>query len=200
MSKSAGNFFTINDLVARGFRGPEIRYTLIASHYRQPMNFTIEGLEGDARAVARLRGLAERLAALAAADGGKGAPDADLARRLAAARVAFDAAIDDDLNVSGGLGVLHETARVLGREGLAAADAAAGLRFLEHADEILGVIFTPVAAAEELAPEERELLDRRAAARAARDFPLADQLRARLLERGVLVKDGPKGQTWERKR
>jgi len=201
MSKSAGNFFTINDLLARGFRGPEIRYSLIAAHYRQPMNFTLEGLEGDAKAVARLRGLAERLAERVAGGTAGAATSAELSGRLAAAREAFDAAIDDDLNVAGALGVLHETSRVLGREGLGGGDAAAGLRFLEHADEILGVVFLGVGTAEDaLSEEDRALFEARAAARAARDFRRADELRAALLERGIVVKDGPAGATWERKR
>ena len=120
MAKSAGNFFTINDLLGKGFRGYEIRYALIAPHYRQPMNFTIEGLEGDGKAVARLRGLAKALTEKAAG-GDPGAARPDFAEPLLAARQAFDSCIDDDLNISGGLGVLHETSRSLSSDSLSRA-------------------------------------------------------------------------------
>jgi cysteinyl-tRNA synthetase len=199
MSKSAGNFFTINDLLERGFRGYEIRYALIAPHYRQPMNFTIEGLEGDRKAITRLRGLVKALTERAAG-GDPGAVRSDLATRLLAARESFDRHLDDDLNVSGGLGVLHETSRSLGGGDLSADDAAAGLSFLEHCDQILGVLFVedePTAAPTE---EESALIDARGEARAAKEWQKADEIRDQLSALGILVKDGPEGMTWERKR
>ena len=54
MSKSRGNFFTIRDLVARGFRGPAIRYAILSTHYRAPMNFTLDGLEAARRTLERI--------------------------------------------------------------------------------------------------------------------------------------------------
>ena len=163
------------------------------------MNFTIDGLEGDRKAVARLRGLAERLGDTA----GDAQPitNGEWADRLQTAREQFDACLDDDLNVSGGLGVLHETAKALGREEISPEVAARGLAFLQHVDGILGVIFAEsTAAAEGLSAEEQALFDARIEARAAKDWAKSDELRDALLAMGVVVKDGSDGVTWERKR
>ncbi|MGA1780705.1 MAG: CysS/YqeB C-terminal domain-containing protein, partial [Planctomycetota bacterium] len=154
----------------------------------------------DRKAVARLRALGERLRG----EGASGAPasaSAEWRERLEAAQAQFDACLDDDLNVSGGLGVVHETAKALGRGELGPDEAAAGLAFLEHADAILGVIFAESSQVEEgLSPEEQELLEARGAAREARDWARSDELRDALLARGIVIKDGADGVTWERRR
>lgn len=196
MSKSKGTFFTIKDLIDRGFQGYEIRYSLISNHYRQPMNFTLEGMEGEAKAVSRLRSLREKLETATDQDGDR---DPALVESLDSSRQAFDACIDDDLNLSGALGVLHERARVLGRElpcGVAAADA---LEFLSYCDEILGVLFVEQdVAGESLTQQQQDWIDQREQARQSRDWDLADSLRNQLKEVGILVEDGPQGPTWTR--
>ncbi len=205
MSKSKGSFFTINDLITKGYEGFEIRYTLISPHYRQPTNFRLDGLEGDRKAISRLRGLAGRLAADAAGLAGGDLEDLgaspEWVERLTAAQSQFDACLDDDLNVSGGLGVVHDTAKLLARADLPAEDAAAGLAFLKHVDEILCVIFAEASAqTDALSAEEQELLDARSAARTSKDWARSDELRDALLAHGVVIKDSPLGVTWERKR
>ena len=196
MSKSKGNFFTINDLVERGFQGHEIRYSLIANHYRQPMNFTMVGLEGDSKALARLRSLREKLESVVEEDDAR---DAALVEALDSSRQAFDDCIDDDLNLSGALGVLHERARLLARElprGDAARDA---LEFLKHCDEILAVLFVEEEVAEDsLTQQQQNWIDQRQQARQERDWDLADRLREQLKGEGILVEDGPQGATWTR--
>ena len=196
MSKSKGNFYTINDLVERGFQGHEIRYSLIANHYRQPMNFTVEGLEGDSKALGRLRSLREKLELAVEADGAR---SSELSEALDGSRQDFDDCIDEDLNLSGALGVLHERARALTRElpqGVAATDA---LQFLKHCDEILGVLFVEQDATEDvLTEQQQDWIDQRQQARQDRDWDLADQLRDQLKEEGILVEDGPEGPTWTR--
>ena len=200
MSKSSGTFFTINDLIGRGYQGYEIRYSLISPHYRQPTNFTLEGLEGDRKAVARLRNLSERMLGLS------GDSDADSARlevaeTLSKARQNLDDCLNDDLNVSGGLGIVHETAKYLTGQELSPADAAAGLAFLRHVDGILGVIFAEASvSSDSLDSEEQALFEARVAARDAKDWAKADELRDGILARGIVVKDSPEGATWERQR
>ncbi|MEC9476565.1 MAG: cysteine--tRNA ligase [Planctomycetota bacterium] len=196
MSKSKGNFYTINDLVERGFQGHEIRYSLIANHYRQPMNFTMEGLEGDSKALGRLRSLREKLESSAEADGSE---DPVLSKALDDSRQSFDDCIDDDLNLSGALGVLHERARSLARELPQGEAATAALQFLNHCDEILGVLFVEEDATEDrLTQQQQSWIDQRQQARQDRDWDLADQLRDQLKEDGILVEDGPEGATWTR--
>lgn len=197
MSKSKGNFYTINDLVERGFRGHEIRYSLICNHYRQPMNFTIEGMEGDAKAVSRLRALRHRLEEAAnQTDEGT-----DLSEDLEASRIQFDACIDDDLNISGALGVVHDRSRAIGRNLPTGAAARQAIDFLRHCDEILAVIFVEdAAAADALTSEQQQWVEQREAARTARDWALADQLRDRLLEHGIVIEDSATGTSWSRQR
>ena len=196
MSKSKGNFFTINDLIEKGYQGYEIRYSLINSHYRQPMNFTLQGLQGDSKAVQRIRSLRERLESTAEESGD--AAD-ELRQELAGAQKSFDACMDDDLNVSGALGILHETVRFLGREERRGADAQLALEFLKHCDEILGVIFAEENSSEdELSEDQKNWILEREQARNDKDWALADQLRGQLQESGILIEDGPEGTTWSR--
>lgn len=197
MSKSKGNFYTINDLIERGFSGHEIRYSLISNHYRQPMNFTIEGMQGDAKAVGRLRALRQRLEeAMNQDDEGT-----DLSEGLEASRVQFDACIDDDLNISGALGVVHDCARAIGRDLPTGAAARQSIDFLRHCDEILAVIFVEDSAPDDvLTSEQQQWMGQREAARAARDWALADQLRDRLLEQGIVIEDAAAGTSWSRQR
>ena len=197
MSKSKGNFYTINDLIERGFSGHEIRYSLISNHYRQPMNFTIEGMQGDAKAVGRLRALRQRLEeAMNQDDEGT-----DLSEGLEASRVQFDACIDDDLNISGALGVVHDCARAIGRDLPTGAAARQSIDFLRHCDEILAVIFVEDSAPDDvLTSEQQQWMEQREAARSARDWALADQLRDRLLEQGIVIEDAAAGTNWSRQR
>jgi cysteinyl-tRNA synthetase len=197
MSKSKGNFHTINDLIERGFSGHEIRYSLISNHYRQPMNFTIEGMQGDAKAVGRLRALRQRLEeAMNQDDEGT-----DLSEGLEASRIQFDACIDDDLNISGALGVVHDCARAIGRDLPTGAAARQSIDFLRHCDEILAVIFVEDSAPDDvLTSEQQQWMEQREAARTARDWALADQLRDRLLEQGIVIEDAAAGTSWSRQR
>jgi len=197
MSKSKGNFYTINDLIERGFSGHEIRYSLICNHYRQPMNFTIEGMQGDAKAVGRLRALRQRLEeAMNQDDEGT-----DLSEGLEASRVQFDACIDDDLNISGALGVVHDCARAIGRDLPTGAAARQSIDFLRHCDEILAVIFVEDSAPDDvLTSEQQQWMEQREAARTARDWALADRLRDRLLEQGIVIEDAAAGTSWSRQR
>ncbi|NCF99259.1 MAG: cysteine--tRNA ligase [Planctomycetia bacterium] len=196
MSKSKGNFYTINDLIEKGYRGYEIRYSLIASHYRQPMNFTIGGLDGDAKALQRIRSLREKLE--------KWSTDPSeviegLEVEIETARNGFNDAIDDDLNISGALGVLHETVRSLGRQEPKGDSARLALGFLSHCDEILGVIFVEGTSEEDrLSEEQQSWVLGREQARNDKDWALADELRDKLQESGILIEDGPEGMTWSR--
>ncbi|MBU0715415.1 MAG: cysteine--tRNA ligase, partial [Verrucomicrobia bacterium] len=138
MSKSLGNFFTLRDILQRGYSGREIRYALMAVHYRQALNFTFEVLDAARSALARLDEFAERmqaqsdqrvttsaqsakwpLSAMGADVGGQQAADADLqleienhksqiANGLAPHLAAFTRALDDDLNISLALAALFD--------------------------------------------------------------------------------------------
>lgn len=190
MSKSRGNFHTLRDVLARGFSGREVRYELLATHYRAPLNFTFGSLDAARTALRRVDEFAARLADVA----GSAKPGALPAwARTAAER--FEAAMDDDLNVSAALGALFDAIRegnaALDAKALDAAAAAAVRELMRRWDGALGVLEKP---AEAVPAGVQALLDRRQAARAAKDWKQSDALRGEIAARGWTVKDTPKGQ------
>jgi cysteinyl-tRNA synthetase len=185
MSKSLGNFFTLRDLLAKGYRGREVRYLLLTAHYRETFNFTIKGLDDSRAALARLD---ECLGKLAEVAGGASAPaEATLVE-------AFTSALDDDLNVSAGWGIVFEWVREMNRllaaNQVAAAQAAGALAAWERIDSVFGLGRKGAADAP---PEILALLEQRQAARKAKDFKRADAVRDELKAKGWLIEDTPKG-------
>jgi cysteinyl-tRNA synthetase len=193
MAKSAGNIARVADLLSAGVSPRALRYALIAVHYRANLSYSDESLAAATAAVTRLD------AAVAALDAYRadGAGDGDLDGVLASATTDFGAAMDDDLNVSAALAVVFDLVRELNRRiearSLSTADAARALATLRDLDRVLGVLPD---VAEALDPALQALLDARAAARAARDWPESDRLRDVLLGHGISVEDTRDGQRW----
>lgn len=185
MAKSLGNFFTLRDLMAKGYGGREIRYLLISSHYRATFNFTLEGLDGARMALGRLDECLGKLQELA----GSGSAPAD-AKFLDA----FTTALDDDLNVAAGWGVVFEWVsemnRLLAAGQLSPLQAASALAAWQQVDSVLGL---GRKAGVEAPPEITALLEQRQAARKAKDFQRADAVRDELKAKGWLIEDTPKG-------
>jgi cysteinyl-tRNA synthetase len=195
MSKSKGNFYTLRDILARGYAGREIRYLLLATHYRAGLNFSFAGLDAARTA---LRRLDESVRRFREAAGGAAAGDLpDWAKERASA---FEAAMDDDLNISAALGEVFDTVRA-GNAALdagAPAETAAALADLfRRWDKDLGVL-EPAGAEAALPEEVQKLVDARAAARKAKDWAESDRLRGELAKAGWAVKDTPKGQVVSR--
>ena len=202
MSKSKGNFFTIRDLVAKGYDPLAIRFALISARYRESMNFTMQGLTEAAGAVASLRDLADTLkSAVAVIDeaAGEAPRDSDLLPPDAKLLADFAAAMDDDLNIAGALAVLFTWAAPWKKPGqIIFTRARSALLALEQIDHVLAVIFPRLLPLDaELASKVDALMEKRAAARTAKDWPLSDALRKELLALGVEVKDGPIRSTWK---
>jgi cysteinyl-tRNA synthetase len=195
MAKSAGNISRVADVVGRGISPRALRLALISAHYRTPLSFGDESLQAANSAVDRLEALLTALAAYRA----DCPDDASLPELLSATRAAFEAALDDDLNVSPALAALFELVRELNRRidarQLSTEDAGRAMSFIRDLDRVLAIAPEQD---EDLGPELQELLDKRAAARTARDWAGSDQLRAELTERGVLVEDTRDGQRWRR--
>ncbi|HEY3862381.1 MAG TPA: cysteine--tRNA ligase [Verrucomicrobiae bacterium] len=186
MSKSLGNFFTPRDLMRQGFTGREIRFELLQAHYREPFNFTLDGLRGARTALARLD---ECLAKLRQAAGGATAPAED---SLAAQ---FSAALDEDFNISGAWGAVFEWVRENNRllaapAGITPDRAAAALAAWEKIDSVLA-LGSPGEA--ETPAELQALLDERLAARRAKDFKKADAIRDELKTKGWVIEDTSQG-------
>ena len=205
MSKSQGNFYTLETLLDRGHRPSATRYLLLSAHYRTQLNFTLEGLKDADRAVGRLYELRRRLGETPVAEGL--ATEASRLKELADRwRSTFVEALDDDLNVSDALGATFTMVREANltldeADGVPAPDLEALRAALNDFDAVFGVLSlrereeTAGPAGLEEWIEER--IAARAAARAARDFALADAVRDELMDRGVALEDGPSGTRWK---
>jgi len=167
MAKSAGNFFTIRDLLA-DWPGEVLRFNMLRSHYRQPIDFTLDGLRESWKTLERWYETTEPLA--------DPAPDAE-----------FLAALRDDLNTPAAIASLHQA------EPLA---LAGGLGFLGFSNVQMRI--AAKAKVDEIAIADA--IAARKAARAAKDFAESDRIRDELLARGIVLKDGPQGTTWEVRR
>lgn len=189
MSKKLGNFFTLRDLLAKGYNGREIRYQLLSTHYRQTLNFTLEGLQSARTALARLDEFRSRLVTTAGAS-----TAGELPEWAGQARSAFVTALDQDLNISEGLAALFELLRAgnkaLDNKVLDAGSAAAVLALWNELDRVLGVLQPP---AEAVDPEVQELANQRQAARVAKNWKESDRLRDEIARRGWVVQDTPQG-------
>jgi len=145
MSKSAGTLYRLADILALGYKAVELRYLLISNHYRQPMNFTLEGLAAARSSVQRLQNarasLHERAggAAPTGAAASAAAPSAAVAERISVFERDFAAGLDDDLNISNALAALFAFVADCHRLEPSAPDAAQLLRALDRADHVLNV-------------------------------------------------------------
>jgi len=189
MSKSAGNFYTLRDLMARGYNGREIRYELISTHYRQSLNFTLEGLDAARTALGRLDEFRLRLKEKAGAVAPGAAP-----AWAASAQDNFIAALADDLNISGAMAAVFDMLRAGNREmdagAVDASGAAGALAVWNDLDRVLGFLAPPEAA---IPADVLALVELRTAARAQKNWAESDRLRAAIEAAGYSVKDTPQG-------
>jgi len=190
MSKSHGTFYTLRDVLSRGYSGREIRYELLATHYRASLNFTFASLDAARTSLRRVDEFTTRLAA-AAGEASAGALPAWA--QTEAER--FEAAMDEDLNISGALAALFDAIRegnaALDTRTLPAGEAAAVRDLFQRWDGALGVLEKPV---ESMPSEVQALLEQRQTARTEKEWARSDALRDEILALGWQVKDTPNGQ------
>ena len=211
MSKSLGNFFTMRDLYAKGYKPSALRYALASVPYRRQLNFTFDGLTQATNSVERLRTFANRLKQ------GKypeGSP-AGFKGRAAKALDDFDAGLADDLNTAVALAAafdfLREANIAMDGGKFGQEDAAAALEFLAKFDEVFAVLADNDAgklkelgfgrAGGGLSDADIEaMIGERQAARQRRDFAKSDEIRKKLSESGIIIEDSKDGSVrWKRK-
>lgn len=193
MSKSLGNFFTLRDLLEKGYTGREIRYVLVNAHYRQGLNFAFTALEDARKAIERIDTCVEALEAKA-----NGATAEETAPEFASKALAdFTDAVNDDLNTSKAFASVFELVRASNGAlaSLTPSQAASVVNTFRRMDEVLGIIFFGKQAKAEIPEEVKALLQERAAARAAKDWGLSDKLRDDIAKLGWIVKDSREGQS-----
>ncbi len=210
MSKSTGIFFAMDD-VLREFDGSVVRFYLLSTHFRSQMEYSRERLEAAARTFERLtnacRSVAENLARLGSAPSVSTPQVQKLVEAAARAREQFRAAMDDDFNAAGAIGIMFElikTYNVLLDEHPAVAGGRAGLEAVRDAlaefDHILGLFPSGLPTGEEEIPAEiAQMVEERSNAKKNKDFKLADDLRDRLLGAGWVLEDTPTGVRVKRK-
>lgn len=182
MSKSAGNFFTLRDLIEKGYAGREIRYVLINAHYRTGLNFAFDALEDARKALARIDACVEK------------ATDGEAPEWAARHLDDFTSAVNDDLNMPKAFAALFALVRDANGKG-----AAGTLGVFKRMDEVLGIVFFGNEKAAAPVPAEIQcLLDARAEARKARNWAESDRIRDELAASGWRVKDSKDGQSVEK--
>ncbi len=196
MAKSTGNIARPADLYATGVSPRALRYALLATHYRSPLEFSERSLEAANAAVERINTAVTALEAYAQ----ERPDDESLPAVLSDARAAFTAGLHDDLNISAALAATFDLVRELNSRvaarSLSTADARRGAATLRELDTVLGVIDDP--ADDDLPAELAAMLEERVTARSARDWARSDELRDALAAAGVAVEDTPDGQRWRR--
>ncbi len=190
MAKSLGNFYTVPDILAKGYTGRELRYALLRVHYRVPLNFTWEGMKEARESLGRIDEWLQRL---------RGVAENENAQRPTSnaqhPTQKFEEALDDDLNISAALGFLfesiRETNRAMDENKLDAASASAWLNWWKRINTVLDLepdteIVVP--------PEVTQLAKERENARREKDWQRSDELRDRISALGWELRDTKDGQ------
>ncbi len=192
MNREAGNLLTLQDLLARGYSGREVRFLLLATHYRKPIHFSFKKLDAARKNLKRLDEFTTRLLCLP-----PGMPHPQVAAALSEMEDRFFAAIDDDLNMSRALGALFDFVKkanpILADGRLDLEQKRYILETLERTNAILNVLKLKECP---LAPEIDKLIREREEARKRKDWERADGVRAELARQGVTLVDTPKGPVW----
>lgn len=196
MSKSRSNFFTLQDLLDKGYHSREVRYHLMAAQYRQQLNFTFLGLDGARSALARLDDFID----------GVRAAEPKLKGRtiawVATAEKAFLKALDDDLNVPEALAALFDLVaegnRRLADRTLTQKEQVALVAAMEAAGRSLGFTFGNLVDDADVPASVMALIEKRDAARTDKNYSKADEIRDEITAKGFVVEDRPEGRLIKR--
>ena len=199
MSKSLGNYYTLSDLIKKGFRAREIRFFLLSTHYRKKNNLTEKGLSVAQESLRTLDTLITNLHAA------RGKKNTKIPGIIKSGKKAFVQAMDDDLNISLALASLFEVATKVNSQlekGMSRKDADGIIDFFEGIDEVLGLNLGKQTAKWQKIKEAEEdvkvLLEKREEARKGKNWDKADELRTRLKAMGILLEDTKSGPRWRK--
>ena len=196
MSKSLGNFFTVSDILAKGFSGNELRYALIRVQYRQSLNFTLDGVREARTAIARVNEARKNLVRIR--DGGDRGGNDDLLAAVRVANETFTASMQEDLNVSEALAAIFEFVTACNKASPSSEGAAAALAAFNRFEDVLAVFGDEPTSAVSAPSELLDLLEQRKIAKGAKDWATADQIRDQIAAAGWRIVDAAEGARLER--
>ncbi|WIH89911.1 cysteine--tRNA ligase [Brachyspira pilosicoli] len=199
MSKSKGNFYTLRDLLNKGLSAEAIRYSLMNSHYRKQLNFTIEGINQSQSAIDRVNDLIFRLKDVNKTD----ADDSAVMKELEEANKNFFESIYDDLNVSEALGVFFSFIKSINIsfDSINVSSRDAIIKFIERVNNIINCFNMNGEKEIESSEEEKinKLIEERNLAKKEKNYKRADEIRDELNSMGIEIMDTPNGVRWKRK-
>lgn len=185
MSKSKKNFFTLRDLLEKGYSGRSVRFALMQTHYRTPLNFTFEALDGAVQTLSRLDAFKRRLEMVE-----EFVDEEVVLVMISSCLHQFSNYLADDLNIAGALGILFDFIRAVNvlcdEKSLGSFGSKKVLDFLKEIDSVLGLFSKEE---EVIAEEVLALFEKRKKARKDLDWALSDSLRKELLAKGYEVED-----------
>ncbi len=196
MSKSLKNFFTLRDLLSKGYTGREVRYLLLSTHYRTQLNFTFEGLDGARQTLRRIDDFIDRLENIR----GKSENECDVTALVSELKKGFTEEIFDDLNISAAISHLFDFIRKVHSENdlgkIGEKQAQTVLAALKELDQVLGVMEREQVA---IPKEVNQLFEEREVARKKKDWALSDKLRLQIEGLGFVVEDSRSGSCVKKK-
>ena len=199
MSKSLGNFYTIRDLIDKGFSPEAIRYTLISTHYRQKLNFTLEKLKSSQKSINKIKELKRRTFLIDQSCTSGEDFDKDSSEMIRN----FSNCLENDLNISGALGEVfiwaNKIFKYLDENNISASGRANILKSLDMIDKVLGFIGADHSSTAQHDEKIQSLLKKRKEARKSKDWSLADKIRQEIDELGYIVEDTNEGPIVKRK-
>ena len=194
MSKSLGNFFTLRDLLEKGYKPKAIRYLLMSVNYRAQLNFTEEAVKASENAVQRLMDFMLKLKEVKNENDGK-----KVSSIIKKAEKDFEKAMDDDLNISSALSSIFEFVKdvntLMMENKIGKENSKEIIGFMMNIDNVLGVLEQKE---ESIGIEIQKLIDERENARKSKDFRKADEIRNQLKEKNIILEDTKDGVRWKR--
>ena len=189
MSKSLGNFFTLRDLTKKGYDSRTIRYTLLSTHYKVPLNFTFEGLDAAKSSIQRFDNFILKLQNEKSKEDNK-----NISKLLKEVKDKFEKEMDDDLNISNALASVFEFMNKVNKEKISKKDAEKIFELMKDFDKVLGILKTEK---EKISKDIKDLIDKREEARKNKDWEKADKIRDTLTKKGIILEDTSEGVRWK---
>lgn len=190
MSKSLGNFYTLRDVLAKGYEPLAVRYLLLSVQYRQKLNFTFDALDGAKNTLERLRDFMRKLKETKARE-----DNPKIAKEIETARKKFEKNLDNDLEISPALAAIFDFIKKINKinekERLSAKDAEKIEKFMLQIDKVLGVLHTVLE--EKVSMDVKKLVEEREKARKEKNWKKADALREEIRKKGYVLEDTSTG-------